>query len=234
MRCASQCVLESEAGAALELSALLKQVRRCRGCPHASSEDPLVAGLFSRLREAARATRRLDAERRKLAHELEEARTEATRYLDRMDKFERLQRISSEELEAALLEERERVRTQEGEIAALSAPLITISPGVIALPIVGSLGETRARILTERLLEEVSRARVRVPIIDLTGVREIDAVSVEHLLRMVGALRLLGARPVLTGVTPTLARAFTGLGVDLGEVVTLRSVQQALEREPRG
>ncbi|WP_232296644.1 STAS domain-containing protein, partial [Plesiocystis pacifica] len=230
MGCESQCVLESEAGAALELGALLRQVRRCRGCPHADSEDPLVASLVARLAESARALRRLEAERRKLAQEREEALDEAKRYYDRMDKLERLQRVSSEEIEAALLEERERVRAQEGEIAALSAPLITISPGVIALPIVGSLGETRARILTERLLEEVSRARVRVPIIDLTGVREIDAVSVEHLLRMVGALRLLGARPVLTGVTPTLARAFTGLGVDLGEVVTLRSVQQALER----
>ena len=233
MRCVDVCLLQSPERDTLTLDDYLVRLRRCDECPHQRSDDPLVRSLLARTREAARAQRRAQATIRKLEHEAAEVNVEIARYDTQLVKLERLQQVSNEEMEAALAQQVARVREQEREIEALALPIIHAWDGVFVLPIIGSLTSARARVLTERLLEEVVRARTRTAIIDVTGVVDIDTATADHLIRMVSAVRLLGAEPILTGVTADIARSLVDLGVELVGITTLQNVRQALRQHLR-
>lgn len=230
MRCLDLCLLESAEAASLSLDEYLARLRRCDDCPHAHGQDPLLRGLLARTQDAARALRRAHAEIRKLEQDAAEVARELEDYDAKLSKLERLQQVSTEQMEVALAEQVARVREQERELEALTLPIIQVLRGVLVLPIIGSLTSARARVLTERLLDEVARTRGHTAIIDVTGVTEIDTATAEHLIRMVGALRLLGAQSMLTGITASVAQALVGLGVELDDIVTVATVQQALAR----
>lgn len=122
------------------------------------------------------------------------------------------------------------VEQQAQQIRALSVPILDVGHNALAVPLIGALDEERSRALATRLLPEVATRRAGSVILDLTGVDALDAAGVVALMRVARALRLLGARPILTGIQPSLAELLVRKGVDLGGVLTLRSLQEGLSR----
>nr|WP_276599004.1 STAS domain-containing protein [Nannocystis sp. SCPEA4] len=99
-------------------------------------------------------------------------------------------------------------------VQALSTPVITVWPGVLALPIVGRVDDERAAMITTTLLERVAAERATHVILDLTGVGAIAGNTMPALLRMVRAIGLLGASCLLTGISPAVAQQIVALGAD--------------------
>src|SRR5690606_13742152 len=94
--------------------------------------------------------------------------------------------------------DRMRVVAQERTIAAqeellltLSAPLVPLDEGVLAMPIVGRVTPERAERLLAALAEGVVEHLARVVLLDVTGVSEADAVVAEAIVRAARAIRLL-------------------------------------------
>jgi rsbT co-antagonist protein RsbR len=58
----------------------------------------------------------------------------------------------------------------------------------------------------------------------------MDADVANHLIRIVHAARLLGARALLVGISPAIAGTLVGLGVDLSEIETSADLQRGLSR----
>jgi len=96
-------------------------------------------------------------------------------------------------------------------ILELSAPLLPIGDGVLLLPLIGVMDPARSEHAFAALLEAVQATRARRVIIDLTGIGEVDRDSVATLVRATEAVRLLGARPMLTGLQPAMALALLEL-----------------------
>jgi anti-anti-sigma regulatory factor len=107
------------------------------------------------------------------------------------------------------------VERQRGELAALSAPVIEVGEGVLAVPLVGSVQADRAAHLTSRVLADVARLRASTVVVDLTGAVGLDRGSADDLLRIAGAVRLLGARCVFSGVSADLAASLAGASLDV-------------------
>lgn len=122
----------------------------------------------------------------------------------------------------ALLEEQKR------EILTLSAPLLEIGARVLAVPIIGMLDAVRSEDVSARLLPAISARQARAVILDLTGAASLDGAGAEHVLRLVQAIRLLGARPILTGIRPALARSLVESGFDAGRLPILRSLSDGI------
>jgi anti-anti-sigma regulatory factor/putative methionine-R-sulfoxide reductase with GAF domain len=128
-----------------------------------------------------------------------------------------------------LLEEQMRVvEEQRRELDALSSPLVEVAQGIMVLPIIGRMSETRAQQMTEKLLAVISERNMRAVILDLTGVATIDAASIEHLERMHRAVRLLGSDCVFSGISGRTAALMTEVGTDLVGWSTYATVRQAL------
>jgi anti-anti-sigma regulatory factor len=75
-------------------------------------------------------------------------------------------------------------------------------------------------------------------ILDITGVPGVDAQVADALVRSARAAKLLGAEVILTGIQPEIARTLVELGVDLGGIVSLGTLQggvaHALRRGAQG
>lgn len=126
------------------------------------------------------------------------------------------------------LRQQELLREQEAVLTQLSAPLIPVGEGIVAMPLVGRMDESRTRQVMEALLHEVERLRARVAILDVTGVMNVDAAVADMLVQVARAVQLLGARVVLTGIRPEAADALVGLDVDLSGLTTRRTLQDAI------
>jgi rsbT co-antagonist protein RsbR len=112
--------------------------------------------------------------------------------------------------------------------AATSTPIIQVWDDIVTMPVVGLVDSVRAADMKNALLEAVSRTGARFAIVDLTGVDTVDTATADHLLRVMRAVRLLGARCVITGIQPAVAQIIVGLGLELQGVVTLRSLREGL------
>jgi rsbT co-antagonist protein RsbR len=128
------------------------------------------------------------------------------------------------------------ISAQQAAIRELSTPLIPIASGVVAMPLIGTIDTNRARLVIETLLSGVSELRAHTTILDITGVPIVDTQVANALLQAAQAVKLLGARVILTGIRPEVAQTLVGLGVDLSGIVTRGTLQSgiadALERVP--
>jgi anti-anti-sigma factor len=138
-------------------------------------------------------------------------------------------------LSAAL--EREQLLTtvadQRETLLELGSPIIPLLPGVLLMPLVGSIDSSRAGHLMEVLLESVSQQRASEVLLDITGVPVVDSQVAQALLSATQAVTLLGARVTLVGVRPEIAQSIVGLGIDLRGIAiqaTLAAAIQALQR----
>lgn len=129
---------------------------------------------------------------------------------------------------------RQTLERQAQQIQALSVPILDVGQGVLAVPLIGEMDEARSQAIAARLLPEVATRRARCVILDLTAVDTLDARGAEALLKVARALQLLGTRPILTGIGPALAGILAERDVDLGNILTLRSLYEGLTRSRVG
>ncbi|OQY26058.1 MAG: hypothetical protein B6I34_00655 [Anaerolineaceae bacterium 4572_32.1] len=133
---------------------------------------------------------------------------------------------------ARLLAERRETLAQQNKlletVRELSAPIVPLMEGIVALPLVGHMDKERAHRILDKLLDEVARRRPRTVLLDLTGMAGLDQVAVEHLAQMAQGVRLLGAKVLLVGVRSDLAETMADLGLDAGQVSTQRDMQSAI------
>jgi len=134
----------------------------------------------------------------------------------------------TENVQQELSEKLATIEQQRLAIRELSTPVIEVWDGVLCLPIVGVMDSTRSADMTETLLRAVVEKRARCAIIDVTGIEVMDTATADHFLRMARAVRLLGARCVLTGISPGIAQTIVHMGVELGSIATHRSLRDAL------
>ncbi|HNN97610.1 MAG TPA: STAS domain-containing protein, partial [Pseudomonadota bacterium] len=175
-----------------------------------------VVGVISLVHDISD-RQRLEGELRRVAAERE------ARILEAQHEAEQKNQLLAE-----MNEQLTTIQRQNQQIAALSAPLLDVWQGVLAVPLIGNLDSLRVSMIMERLLGAVTERRVKFVILDLTGVDHLDKNDAAQLIRLLSAVRLLGATGVVTGIHPAVAQIVVQLGVDLRSIVTLRSLQEAL------
>ncbi|MDI1447619.1 PAS domain-containing protein [Polyangium sp. 6x1] len=120
------------------------------------------------------------------------------------------------------------IAEQKEQIQHLSLPIIEVWDGVITLPVVGALDDQRAERIMQGLLDTVVRTQSQHVIIDLTAVEDVDGAVAEHIVRILRAVRLLGAEGALSGIQPRVAQALVALSAELGGVRTWPDLRAAL------
>ncbi len=130
----------------------------------------------------------------------------------------------------ALSHQLEHTRRQQLQLTQLSAPIVEVRPGVLVLPLIGHLDETRATELTERLLQAVVDRRARAVVLDLTGLSVEDPTALTRIDAVLRSLSLIGARAMLSGMSPAVAMAAVSSGVDLPTHLSNSTLHQALGR----
>lgn len=120
------------------------------------------------------------------------------------------------------------VGQQAQEILELSTPVLKIWDGIVVAPLIGSLDSQRTQLFMERLLQTIVNTNSQIALLDITGVPTIDTQTAQHLVETIGAVKLLGAKVILTGVRPVIAQTLVHLGIDLSHIVTRSSLASGL------
>ncbi|MGB9722851.1 MAG: STAS domain-containing protein [Chloroflexia bacterium] len=113
-------------------------------------------------------------------------------------------------------------------VAELSTPVIPVLEGILIMPLIGSIDSERAGRILDSLLHGIEEYRARVAILDITGVPMIDSQVANHLVRAMLAAQLLGAHPILTGISPEVAQTMVQLGIDLAGITSCADLQQGV------
>ena len=145
----------------------------------------------------------------------------------------------NEEYRRELEEKLATIEEQRAAIRELSTPVMEVWDGILCLPVVGLMDSARSADMTDALLKAVVATRARCAIVDITGIEVMDTRTADHFIRMAKAVRLLGADCVLTGLNPQIAQTVVHMGVEMGDLVTHRSLRDALQhyirrRSPAG
>lgn len=120
------------------------------------------------------------------------------------------------------------LREQLATIRSLSAMVLPLAQGVVLMPVLGTLDAAQASVCTERLLDAVVARAARLVLLDLSGAETVDAQACEGLVRLVRAVRLLGADAIVVGLGSAMARAVVEQGLGLGNVETHNNLAQGL------
>ncbi len=118
---------------------------------------------------------------------------------------------------------------QTSEIDDIRTPIIQLWDGIVTLPIIGTLDSSRTHDVMEELLQRIAKDNVQISIIDISGVPAIDSTVAQHLLKLVTAIRLLGADCIISGIRPEIAQTIVNLGINLETLTTKPTLADALK-----
>jgi DNA-binding response OmpR family regulator/anti-anti-sigma regulatory factor len=190
-------------------------------------EAELLARIWTQV-SLRRLTRALRAQNASLENEIQErvaAEAQREQLREQLDR-ELGERLRAEVARAALQEQI--IAAQRERLAELSTPLIPITERIVVMPLIGTMDAERASEVQESALRGASARRAAFVILDITGMRSADGSVAEMLVRTGDALRLLGARAVVTGVSPDVARMLVEQQVSLGSLVTKATLQDGI------
>jgi len=130
--------------------------------------------------------------------------------------------------EVFLISREDIIGRQQAEMLELSSPVVQLWEGILALPLIGTLGSERTQVIMENLLQGIVDKSSGVVIIDITGVPAVDTMVAQNLIKTVSAARLMGAQCIISGIRPQIAQTMVHLGVSFEGVVTTASLADAL------
>ncbi len=126
------------------------------------------------------------------------------------------------------------IEAQRATLRELSTPFIPITDTVVIMPLIGTIDSQRAQQIMEALLDGVAQQQAELVILDITGVALVDTQVAQTIIQAAQAVRLLGARVMLTGIQPQMAQTLVHLGVDLSDISTRGTLQAGIAAALRG
>ena len=120
-------------------------------------------------------------------------------------------------------------RRQQEAILELSTPALRVWEGIVLMPLIGTIDTRRAQQVMENLLQKIVSTESQVVILDIAGVPVMDTRVAQHLLTTVQAAGMLGAKTIITGVSPATAQTMTKLGLNLSHLTCKGSLREGLK-----
>lgn len=122
----------------------------------------------------------------------------------------------------------EKLQEQSKTILEISTPAIKLWDRIIVLPVVGVIDSLRAQQMMESILTKIMETSSKVIIMDIQGVMAVDTAVANHLIKITRATKLMGCRCIISGISPAVSQTLVQLGINLGDVVTNSTLQDAL------
>ncbi|TYS18649.1 STAS domain-containing protein [Rossellomorea vietnamensis] len=123
----------------------------------------------------------------------------------------------------------EQLLSQRKLVENLSVPIIPINSAIAVLPLIGMIDSHRVKTLEEKVLKGISSMGIQTLIIDLSGIAEMELDVIVQFEKILNGIKMLGCRPVITGLRVELVRKMINAGVQFeSNVETKGTLQQTL------
>ena len=117
----------------------------------------------------------------------------------------------------------------EKALSEAITPAMKVWDGILMLPLVGNVDSKRAQIVMETMLNSVKENRIKVAILDVMGVPIIDSAVAGYIVKVIKATKLMGCESIISGISPAVAQTMVNLGLDMGDVSSTSSLEDALQ-----
>ncbi|MGM0972366.1 MAG: STAS domain-containing protein [Bacillota bacterium] len=124
-----------------------------------------------------------------------------------------------------------RLVAQQSLINELGTPVIPIKDHTAVLPLIGNIDTERAQILLEEIPKKCAKENIEHLFIDLSGVAIIDTMVAHQIFSLTKALKLLGVKSTISGISPEVAQTSIQLGLDFRGIETYGKLKHALKRQ---
>lgn len=112
----------------------------------------------------------------------------------------------------------------------IGLPIVPVFDGIAVLPLIGMIDEERIAHILENIPAKVHQKKLQHLIIDVSGIYTINESVAHFLFKMKTVIELLGVSIIYTGFRPELVMEAARTGLDISNLKTGASVQQALRR----
>ncbi|MFY2154953.1 STAS domain-containing protein [Cytobacillus firmus] len=124
-----------------------------------------------------------------------------------------------------------RLVAQQTLINELGTPVIPVMDGTAILPLIGNIDTERAQILMEEIPKKCAKENIEHLFIDLSSVAIIDTMVAHQIFSLTTALKLLGVKSTISGISPEVAQTSIQLGLDFTGIETYGKLKHALKRQ---
>ncbi|WP_316568780.1 STAS domain-containing protein [Neobacillus sp. YIM B06451] len=125
----------------------------------------------------------------------------------------------------------ELLNAQRKLVEHLSVPIIPVSPTVSVLPLIGLIDAYRMRTIEEKVLIEVGNQKVQSLVIDLSGIATMELDVIDHFLRVLKGVEMMGCKAIITGMRPDLVKEMVHSGVNFSDKAeTKGTLQETLKK----
>ncbi|MEK3890183.1 STAS domain-containing protein [Bacillus sp. FSL K6-3431] len=137
---------------------------------------------------------------------------------------------SKEQHEITTLEAIVEDRTRELKklVNDLSSPIIPVLENIVVVPMMGRFDESRSTELIEKTLQGAIDYQSNIIIFDVTGMNEMDNNFISLLENVTQAVALVGATPIIVGISPDLSMQLVSSGVYLQELKCFATLKHAV------
>ncbi|CAM3909681.1 STAS domain-containing protein [Lederbergia lenta] len=137
---------------------------------------------------------------------------------------------SKEQYEITTLEAmvEDRTRDLKKLVSDLSSPIIPVLENIVVVPMMGRFDESRSTELIEKTLQGAIDYQANIIIFDVTGMNELDNYAISLLGNIIQAVSLVGATPIIVGISPDLSMQLISSGVYLRELKCFATLKHAV------
>ena len=107
------------------------------------------------------------------------------------------------------------IKTQLETIKNMEIPILKLDNKTMLVPLIGFIDSQKALNLMRKILEKIRSENTLQVIIDIEGVPVIDTEVAHQFLRLYRGIKAIGAKLVMSGITPAVAETMVHLEIDL-------------------
>ncbi|MCH2055210.1 MAG: STAS domain-containing protein [Thalassotalea sp.] len=123
---------------------------------------------------------------------------------------------------------REEIIASQAYALEHDTPIVKISRSILLMPLMGIIDTARAQKIIESLLDAVVENQAETAILDMTAVATFDTHVANNILKTIVAAKMVGTKVILSGISPNAAMTIVKLGVDLSQVETFNTLENAI------
>ncbi|WP_046174716.1 STAS domain-containing protein [Domibacillus indicus] len=113
-------------------------------------------------------------------------------------------------------------------IRELSSPVIPVLDGILVTPVVGRFDQERSDVFTEKALQAIVEHKASMLILDVTGIQAMDNLILSTIEKVTQSVQLIGAVPLVAGISPELGMEMASKGIYLNDVKYFATLKHAV------
>ena len=136
--------------------------------------------------------------------------------------------LSVEIYDKIIKQKNKTIQKQIETIRHMDIPLLKLDKETILVPLIGFIDSEKSIMVMRKILNEIKKSGVSKVIVDIEGVPIVDTEVANQFLKLHRAIKIIGAKLIMSGLTASVAETMVHLGIDL-PIKTKATLQLAIE-----